>query len=51
MQSNPQTFQEGKKRVKMATEGHERGQEKATRRKAKPDMDLELIEIRERMES
>jgi hypothetical protein len=50
MQSNPQTFQEGKKRVKMATEGHEHGQREGHKRKRKPDMDLELIEIRERME-
>jgi hypothetical protein len=48
-QSDPQTFQEGKKRVKMATEGHEHGQEKATNRK-ETNVDLELIEIREIME-
>jgi hypothetical protein len=50
MQSNPQTCQEVKKRVKMATKGHEHGWRKGHKQKNKAEMDLELIEIRARME-
>jgi hypothetical protein len=34
----------------MATEGHERGQREGRKKKCNPEMDLELNEIRERME-
>jgi hypothetical protein len=44
------TCQKGKQKVEMATEGHERGQREGYKKKINPEMDLELNEIRARME-
>jgi hypothetical protein len=47
LQSNPQTCQEGKKGVKMATEGHRCGQDRDHQQKNKVEIEKELKEIRE----